>query len=186
VIHTPKQVSQILLTISSVIRAEMSSQLFMRIFPDRVDFYQQEEFFGPKVELNFPSAKRDNKSAGSCYACDRNTACVMHLMRVLEVGMNTLAATLKVSFERRNWENVINDLDTEIKKINGPHAGADWKNKQQFYAEAAKEFRYFKDAWRNHAMHYREHYDAIEALSILNHTKEFMKHLAQNNLAEVI
>jgi hypothetical protein len=164
----------------------MSSQLFMRIFPDRVDFYQQEEFFGPKVELNFPSAKRDNKSAGSCYACDRNTACVMHLMRVLEVGMNTLAATLKVSFERRSWENVINDLDTEIKKINGPHAGADWKNKQQFYAEAAKEFRYFKDAWRNHAMHYREHYDAIEALSILNHTKEFMKHLAQNNLAEVI
>jgi hypothetical protein len=183
-ITTPRQLSQILLNMSSAIRAEISTHFFMQISPKRVDFYEQEELFGPEVDLNFPSAKRDIKSAGSCYACDRNTACVMHLMRVLEVGLNTLAATLKVPFDRRNWENIINDIDVEIKKINGPHAGADWKNKQQFYAGAAKDFRHFKDAWRNHAMHYREHYDATEALTTLNHVKEFMTHLADGHLSE--
>ena len=107
----------------------------------------------------------------------------MHLMRVLEVGLNTLARTLGVSFDRRNWENVINDCDAKIKTI-GPSWGADWKDKQQFYAGAAKDFRYFKDAWRNHAMHYRERYDATEAKSILDHVKTFMVQLADGGLTE--
>ena len=162
----------------------MSTHLFMHIFPERQGFYEQEELFGMTVNANFNSAKRDIKAAGSCYAADRNTACVMHLMRVLEVGLNTLAKTLGVSFDRRNWENLINDIDAEIKKINGPARGADWKEKQEFYSSAAKDFRYFKDAWRNHAMHFREHYEGSEAKTILEHVKAFMAQLADEGLKE--
>jgi hypothetical protein len=105
-------------------------------------------------------------------------------MRVLELGMNVLASKLQVDFQRRNWENVLNDIDAAVKKINGPHAGTDWKEQQRFYSEAAKDFRYFKDAWRNHAMHFHEHYEAAEARSILDHVKTFMEHLAANGLRE--
>jgi hypothetical protein len=107
----------------------------------------------------------------------------MHLMRVLKVGLNTLAKELKVNFDPRTWENVINDIEAEIKKINGPAWWPDWKVKEQFYSEAAKDFR-FKDAWRNHATHYREHYEASEALTILTHVQAFMKHLAESGLKE--
>jgi hypothetical protein len=178
------QVSQMVTSLGIALSSEMSTHLFMRVFPERAPFYEQNDLFGSAVAANFDSASRDIKSAGTCFAVDRNTACVMHLMRVLELGLNVLAGELGVSFDRRNWENVINDIEAEIKKINGPAWGKDWKLKQQFYSEAAKDFRYFKDAWRNHAMHYREHYDASEAKSILEHVKAFMSHLADNGLKE--
>ncbi len=178
------QVCQALTDIGGLIASEMSTKLFLQVFPEREDFYEQDELFGAVVSASFPSAKEDIKEAGCCYATDRSTATVMHLMRVLEVGLNALARTLGVPFDRRNWENVINDIEAEIKKINGPGWGADWKEKQRFYYGAAKDFRYFKDAWRNHAMHYRERYDAVEAKNIFDHVKAFMLQLADGGLKE--
>ncbi len=180
----PIQVSQSLTSLQSVISNEMRTHLFLRIFPSRQEFYEQAELFGAEVDANFASAKEDIKESGCCYATDRTTACVMHLMRVLEVGLNTLAKELNVDFGQRNWENVINDCDAAIKKINGPAWGPDWKQKLQFYSGAAKDFRYFKEAWRNHAMHYRERYDANEAKTILEHVKAFMMQLADGGLKE--
>ncbi len=178
------QVSQMLTSIGMNLCSEMETHLFMRVFPDRAEFYERDDLFGATVANNFTNAKRDIREAGSCYAADRNTACVMHLMRVLEVGLSVLAAQVGISFDRRNWENVINDIEAETRKINGPHAGADWKARQEFYSGAAKDFRYFKNAWRNHAMHYREHYEAPEAKSILDHVRAFMVQLADGGLKE--
>jgi hypothetical protein len=180
----PIQVSQSLTSLQSVLSNEMRTHVFLRIFPSRKDFYEQAELFGAGVNASFASAKEDVKESGCCYATDRTTACVMHLMRVLEVGLNTLAKELTVDFNQRNWENVINDCEVAIKKINGPSWGPDWKQKLQFYSGAAKDFRYFKDAWRNHAMHNRERYDADEAKTILEHVKAFMTQLADGGLKE--
>jgi hypothetical protein len=178
------QISQTLLCLNDAIRAEMSTHLFLRVFPNRAEYFEQEDLFSAIASAKFPSAKRDIKDAGTCYACDRNTAAVMHLMRVLELGLNTLARELKVPFDKRNWENIINDIECAIKKVNGPSFGSDWKTKLEFYSGAAKDFRYFKDAWRNHAMHFHEHYDDSDALTVLNHVGGFMKCLAVGGLAE--
>jgi hypothetical protein len=178
------QVVQLLICINVAINSEMSTHGFRRVFPEREDFYENPALFGVKVEHSFSEASRDIRSAGSCYAADRNTACVMHLMRVLELGLNALAERLSVKFGRREWENVINDIEAAIAKINGPYAGLDWREQQRFYAEAAKDFRYFKNAWRNHAMHAREHYDAGDARMILDHVKAFMVHLAESKAGE--
>jgi hypothetical protein len=178
------QISQMLISIGMNLCSEMETHLFMRVFPERAEFYERNDLFGSTVANNFPNATRDIREAGNCYACDRNTACVMHLMRVLEVGLSVFSVQLNASSTRKFWENIINDIEVEIKKINGPHAGADWKERQQFYSGAAKDFRYFKDAWRNHAMHYREHYEAAEAKSILDHVKAFMVQLAEGGLKE--
>jgi hypothetical protein len=105
-------------------------------------------------------------------------------MRVLELGLTVLANKLSVIIRKPDWENIINDVEAAIKKIDGPHAGASWKADRDFYAGAAKEFRYLKNAWRNHAMHVHEHYDEPEARSIIDHVKSFMVHLAENGLME--
>jgi hypothetical protein len=44
------------------------------------------------------------------------------------------------------------------------------------------QFRYFKDAWRNHVDHGREHYDEHQADTILTHTIDFMVFLVEAGL----
>ncbi len=48
----------------------------------------------------------------------------------------------------------------------------------QFLSEAAKEFFYFKDGWRNHVSHNRGTYDEHQAASVLEHTRSLMNHVA--------
>ena len=180
------QISQMLVDLGQTLTSEMETHLFLRIYQDRAVFYEHDELFGSTVNANFASAQRDIKAAGTCYAADRNTACVMHLMRVLELALDALADRLGVPPGQPNWENIINNIESEIaaKYVKGRPTGAKWKEERDFYSEAAKDFRYFKNAWRNHAMHVREHYDAPEARSILDHVKTFMIHLADNGLME--
>lgn len=182
------QVSQLVSSVGVAITAEMKSHLFLRIYPDRVEWYDKPDLFGAQVQIAFPSAERDIREAGTCYALDRGTASVMHSMRVLEVSLTALAMKFDVSFDRQNWENIINDIEAKIATVyikgKPPADRAQWKKEGDFYSAAAKDFRYFKNAWRNHSMHYREHYDAGEAKSIMEHVRTFTVHLAENGLTE--
>ena len=98
----------------TALTCEMSTHLFLRVFPERIGFYEHAELFGARVNKHFPNATKDIRAAGSCYATDRSTACVMHLMRVLEIGLAAFAKQFNVPFERREWENMINDIQSEI------------------------------------------------------------------------
>jgi len=50
-------------------------------------------------------------------------------------------------------------------------------------AEAATQFRFIKNAWRNHAMHARATYDETQAREIYNSVGAFLRQLA-NHLRE--
>ena len=49
---------------------------------------------------------------------------------------------------------------------------------QEFYYPALQDVRGIKDAWRNHVMHTRREYTALEADAILEHVKRLMATLA--------
>jgi len=123
---------------------------------------------------SFPHAYLELSSAGECFMFGKGTATVFHSMRAMEVALQTLAQDLGVPFEREQWENLINNIEAAIKKVNGPHAGPDWKNKQEHYSEVALHFRYLKNAWRNHVMHVRHEYDPKAAKVICQHAHDFM------------
>lgn len=99
-------------------------------------------------------------------------------MRVLEVGLTILAKELKVPFNDTNWKGAIDQIEAAIKQINKTTAGPDWKNLEHFYSEAALQFTFFKNAWRNYVMHIHESYDEEKATQIFEHVQYFMKHLA--------
>ena len=63
-------------------------------------YYEQPKLFGDDVFENLPSANNDIFEAGTCLALERGTACVMHLMRVVEAGLKVLAAEIGVN---RRW-----------------------------------------------------------------------------------
>lgn len=158
---------------------ELRQKNFFWVSQEELKFYNQSCLFGKTVAEKFPTAEYDIREAGNCYALARHTAAVLHCMRVLEVGLSALATALKVKNDEKSWQHLLNHLQGAWNAIeSGARKPSGWTKLRQFYSECFIEFRHFKDAWRNHAMHARSTYDEEKAKLILEHTKSFMKHLA--------
>ncbi len=157
-------------------QAELKKRTFLALPSVRAHYYPA--LIAGAASIKFPLAVHDMTDACRCLALGCDTACVFHLMRVLEHGLVALADTLAVQSEFENWKNIIDQIEAEIKKLEQQPKSQQKSDDLQFYSEAAKEFRYFKDAWRNHVAHSRADYDFTEAHKIMEHVKDFMVHLA--------
>ncbi|HWN42015.1 MAG TPA: hypothetical protein VNW71_07310, partial [Thermoanaerobaculia bacterium] len=76
------------------IERELRSNLFLHVGENERRYYEGRHQFGEGVAAAFPSAVIDIEEAGKCYALSRYTACVFHLMRVMESALRVLASTL--------------------------------------------------------------------------------------------
>jgi hypothetical protein len=158
--------------------SELEKEAVFRISPERKCYFEQDELFGPKAAIAFPSCERDIRKAGSCYALGQEDACVHHLMLVLERGLNALAAKLGIPYQRTNWQEIINRVGSQLKNM--PRG-----RERDFYLEVNAQFGFLKDAYRNHSEHTRDDpYDMEKAISILNHVKTFMQALEKGGLSE--
>jgi hypothetical protein len=162
---------------------DLRSVLLLVVEPAKRPFYESVEPFGPEVEAAFPSAKSELIEACNCYALDRNDACVFHLMRALEKPLLALCAELHIDCEGEPWGRIIERIEKAIGEFaKRPRKDEPRKiDKLQFYSEAAKEFRYFKDAWRNCTAHQseRESFTEKDAARIMGHVRDFMQRLSK-------
>jgi hypothetical protein len=155
---------------------ELSGRYLLVLASKHAEFFQLPDPFGDSVAAAFPSATYDISEAAKCRALGRWTATVMHLMRVLEVGLRALAE--KYGLEAGpNWNTLLNQIEAESRKIGKRTHGA---AEEQWAAEAATHLRFIKNAWRNHAMHALEKYDEERSVAIFENTRDFMKHLSIN------
>lgn len=165
-----------------VIDRELGEHVFIFIPEERVAWLNKQDAFGPEVSLNFTSAKEDIIESANCYAVGLYTACIFHTMRVLEHGIKALAKDVGLKFYRQSWGTIIkkikDNIDLEIKSLSGQPKDPARTERLQFLSQTAQEFTYFKDGWRNYVMHGEDKYDGPKALSVLNHVKTFMAHLA--------
>jgi hypothetical protein len=135
----------------------------------------------------FLSAKEDIDAATDCYALGHNTACVFHLMRIGELGLRTLARSLKVEFpktgkpvEWAEWNELIEQIQKKGREqANAQPPGPKRDAAKDFYNGAVGQFEGFKDKYRNQVMHLRARYDELEALSAMNHVRDFMNSLSR-------
>jgi hypothetical protein len=149
-------------------------------------------FEGEWYESNksFPSAREGALNATDCYAIGQSDACVFHCMQVLESGLRVLANNVGLRFDTQQWQNIVNEIESGVSVMrkngipNTPKAEKD--RRLQFLSEAAKEFAYFKDGWRNFVAHGHDKYDDHKALSVLEHTRAFMNHLASQLSEDVL
>jgi hypothetical protein len=160
--------------------AELKSHLFLCLNPSEGKRWKKAEaFFENDALATFPDAQRDMAAAMRCSALNEWTACVFHLMRVLEHGLRQMATRFTVSFEVDSWHKVIKGIEDGISSLRNKQGLTDQDRKEiTYYSDAASQFRHFKDAWRNHVSHSREHYDERDAEKVLAHVSEFMRHLA--------
>ena len=160
---------------------ELDTAVFFHVPPLKKRFYEAQDLFGVAVTAAFPSATFEIKEAGNCYALSRNTACVFHLMRVLELGLIALGKVFAVSLAHTNWAPAIEQIESKIRDMHKDpiwKAKPDCKEQQEFYSQSASHFGVLKDAWRNYTAHARGKYDEQEALDILENVRGFMQKLA--------
>jgi hypothetical protein len=163
-----------------VLLAELTSQLmFIVPYPDDELYLSHEKAFGSEVFDAFPSARFEVSEAAKCLTLNRPTACVFHLMRALETGMNVLAGNLKIPYAHANWENVLNQIPKKILQIEqGKRKPKQWRELRQFYSSAGAHLDLIKDAFRNWVMHIHKTYDLASAKELFQHTMTFMRHLS--------
>jgi len=78
------------------------------------------------------------------------------------------------------WGEIIKGIEDGIKRYPGdPNKPPDWRDYQQFYAEAAAQFLHFKSAWRDYTAHARTKYTETEAEAIYRHVRDFMQHISK-------
>jgi len=139
------------------------------------NYFEQPKLFGDDVFTKLASANNDIYEAGTCLALERGTACVMHLMRVMEAGLAALAKTVGVA-KQNDWGRYLSEIEKELSSRYRT-SGARTPD-EQFYAEAAMTFDQVRRAWRNPTMHVEHNYSSERAQEILEAVKSFMNHLA--------
>ena len=129
------------------------------------------------VSTSFPTASFDIAEAGKCLALGRNTACVFHLMRVVEIGLKALGRELEAPIEGiDSWEDILRKLRDALKlrlfdKRPDPS--------KQYFDSLIGYLYAIKTAWRNPTMHIGAKYDEEEAAGIFNAVKIFMRTAAE-------
>ncbi|SCX36160.1 hypothetical protein [Agrobacterium rosae] len=175
---SPDRLSLVVSEISILISAfqdEMEERLLFAFPPSSARYFSGKPPFGDEVEEAFPAVSHDIVEAGRCLALSRWTATVMHLMRVLEAGLEALAKRFDVP-AGENWNTVLNAIESKLREV---RRKVDGREQEQWAAEAGVHLRFIKNAWRNHAMHQLERYDAERAMHIFDNTRSFMQHLAK-------
>ena len=159
--------------LSETLRREMQSVNFFYMPQKQTRFYCQHELFGSKVAAKFPSLEFDIIESGNCFAMGRSTACVFHLMRIMEVGTQTFGSRLGVTFtDSKNWQNILDESNKAIKALpKAPETVA--------LSQVAAHLYNVKVAWRNQVMHPHDKYTFDEAEDLIGHVKAFMKTLAK-------
>ena len=155
---------------------ELQERVTLQIDGARSALYRDRAPFGQDVYDAFPSAEFDIAEAAICLSLDRGTACVMHLCRIVEVGLGALAVNRLNLPKRPNWGQQLNEIERELTaryKTSGVRTA-----EGLFLSEAAAQIGHIKTAWRNPTMHVDRRYTNEQAGEIFAAVKCFMKLLA--------
>lgn len=168
--------------VDSRLRDELSLHRVFVLEKEKEKFFQPKEpLFGKNFEAKFPTGAAELDEAAKCFALGRPTACVFHLMRLMECGLKSTAACLSnpppTSGSDRNWGNILQNIKDarEVKT-----KGNAWINTadKEFFADAFASLDAVRVAWRNTTMHVEKNYTDDQAEHVLIAVKGFMTKLA--------
>ncbi len=140
----------------------------------KAQIFDKVEPFGASVSRKFPRLVEDIQEAAKCYACARYTACIFHLMRIMEHGVQRLGRKLQVNIDVDNatWQPILDRVNSAIKPMNHK------LRRTQKLAEIAGHLYNVKVAWRNNVMHPKSTYTEEQAENLLGQVALFMQSLA--------
>jgi hypothetical protein len=155
-------------------RSEMKRTEFLLV--DKPRFYGESPLFDHPVTDVYPQLTFDVVEAGNCLALNRSTACVFHLMRIVEVGVQLFGKKLGVPLTNEKvWQVILDQVNKHIGAM--PEKPPARKRQKERYADVAGHLYNVKVAWRNPLMHPKRTYTPEEAEHLFISVKAFMLHL---------
>lgn len=133
--------------------------------------------FGDDVPVKLPKAIFEIDEAGKCLATGRYTACVFHLMRTLEIGINAVRECLSIPESKkpaeRNWGAYLRLMKEELE---GRNKQGLWKTSadREFFESVYASFDAVRNTWRNATMHVETKYTEEEAEHIYAAVRAFI------------
>ena len=155
---------------------QLTHRQFLYVSADKAHYYENPLLEWGDVGAKFHSAVFDIEEAGKCLALGRSTATVMHLMRVMEVGLKAVARRLRVA-HGTSWETYLRQIND---RINAKYRtkGVQWKRDEPFFREVLGDLQSVKNAWRNPTMHVDRRYEPEEAEEVYRAARTFMMRIA--------
>jgi hypothetical protein len=118
---------------------DLSSALFLFVNAEHSRYYTNPLGEWTSVVVKFPSTVNDIEEASKCFALNRWTATVFHLMRVMEVGLRFLGTSLNdPSLDPKTnptWERILRRCRDELSKPLQQRS-TEWRLDEPFYAGA--------------------------------------------------
>ena len=143
--------------------------------------------FGVTVERAFPAALPHLDEASKCYALERYTAGIFHLMCAIQTPLNFLGKKFHVnkSATWSNWEPVMRDIEAAINTL--PQKNARQRAKRECYKQVIEPLWIIKDARRNPTMHGRgrANCSSDEARQIWTGVEAFFQRVADDLVRDV-
>ena len=169
---TIKELGQACGELRARIQDELAEIMLLEVEPEKAHLMQAKNPFGEEVSAALPDIAFDDEAAGFCLGFDCNTACVFHLMRVMEVGLQKLGTKLGVALaNEKNWQNILDEVNKAIKSLDQKAQAT------KELASVAAHLYNVKLAWRNEVMHPNAKYLPTEADDIFKNVGVFIKHL---------
>jgi hypothetical protein len=181
---TPQDYRVHMQTIHETIEDELKRRSVYYIKRGKAEIVKQIPGDWKQTLSSFRKAEPEIKAAAMCYATDNSTAAVFHLMRVAELGLRGLARERAVVLDKNrpiewaDWEELLKAVRKKVDTLNGKPRGNARGRAVEFYSGVLGEFGAFKDVYRNNVMHMRVSYDENQAMSVMNHVREFMERLS--------
>ena len=161
------------------IRDALKTEMFLHVHSSVSHLYGNRQLFGADVLSKFPKSIEDVESAGNCLALGQPTACVFHLMRVMEDGVQSLGRKLKVRIDVKveTWHQILEHVDMAIASM--PNKTSIQRKRKETRANTSVLLSHVRIAWRNDVMHPKKAYTLEEAKEVFDAAKAFMRHLAR-------
>jgi hypothetical protein len=179
--------------------AELESAHFMLVLPHRTPYWTSSaidvnSIIGSEIDYllknlaNFQDAQYDAREAGNCFAFERFTACVYHLMRVAEHGLVCVARSIGVPEEKisKGWDGCIQGIESEIKRISSTKPTADWQEQTKKYNSLCSWFATMKVGWRNPVSHVPRTYDESKASSMFGAVRTLFEDLHSQGFSQTM
>jgi len=180
---SPSEIVEYYKYISKALEHELSSIKIFIVSSDKAQYNEPKDpLFGAEFNTKYASRGRfEVDEAAKCIAFGRPTAAVFHLMRVLEVGIRSIARCLNIPDPikpaERNWGKMLDAIKQSI-AAKWPTAADRMSDDAIVFEGLLASLDAIKNPWRNSTMHVENKYTDDEAEHIFVAIKGFMKKLA--------
>ena len=160
---------------------ELKAREVVELTPREAEHYSQPRKGWELVIEKLPSITSEIEEARKCFALSRHTACVFHLMRVLEPALKSVADALGIKKHSPAWNAYLAAMP---KAIEGqfPDKTKAHAEKREYYSSLEAQLRAIKTAWRNPTMHdVAKVYTEEMAEELMTHVRSFMREAAREH-----